>query len=516
MRNALRIENSIVFASSVAVFCIYYQLWAVHAGRDFETYISYFVQMWPDKPVDHLLMLYRTPGAPLFFGVLHKIGGVNLVAVGLCLLYGVGNTLFYDVIRRSWNRVEAIVWLCIIFLLSLYNWTYHTVASESLYCFSIMLLSWGLFKAFEGQTLKRWIFVGIAVVIAVMIRPGSLVLIVLCASPLAAPLDTLKKKMQYSLIMVVTISIPLFIYSSINYVRYGDFVVTRGSNTLIPAFRCFLLDHSMKESNGPASEKLALLISENILPTQMYQKYNVDIDLFFASGDPCMFYDLVNVSDRVYGWDSNYAVIKDAAMEAVKADPWGYLGSVGRTLRVVFSESELSLGQRNREEWPNTPLRDQRTRMLRAQGLSVPDYGQLLPASLTYWLSSGSGFLKFTEADVNRVRERTQHIVREYPTLEQVIRIPGHSILRGVWVFLAHVTSKMYLFLFAGLAVFFFNDWKSRCLSCLLFAFLLLLVVTFSGADAVPQMRTPFDPLFVLAGLNTLGNIAHHLRHRLS
>ena len=44
-----------------------------------------------------------------------------------------------------------------------------------------------------------------------------------------------------------------------------------------------------------------------LLPRQEYRDKQVDLDLFFSAGDSFMFADLVPLSDRAWGWDSNYS-----------------------------------------------------------------------------------------------------------------------------------------------------------------------------------------------------------------
>ena len=70
-------------------------------GRDFVTYMSYYIQFFREHPVDHMLMLFRTPGTPLMFGTLDRLGGPALVDWALTALYAASLTILFRAVRLS-------------------------------------------------------------------------------------------------------------------------------------------------------------------------------------------------------------------------------------------------------------------------------------------------------------------------------------------------------------------------------------------------------------------------------
>ena len=76
----LRVETrrggTTVFALALLVFGLRSIALPVIPGRDFGTYIGYYVEMWDWHSVDPMSMLYRTPLAPLVIGgTLDLLGG---------------------------------------------------------------------------------------------------------------------------------------------------------------------------------------------------------------------------------------------------------------------------------------------------------------------------------------------------------------------------------------------------------------------------------------------------------
>ena len=68
-----------VFALALAVFGVRSIALPVIPGRDFGTYIGYYVQMWDWHSVVPMSQLYRTPLAPLVIGgTLDLLGGWGL------------------------------------------------------------------------------------------------------------------------------------------------------------------------------------------------------------------------------------------------------------------------------------------------------------------------------------------------------------------------------------------------------------------------------------------------------
>ena len=68
-----------------------------------------------------------------------------------------------------------------------------------------------------------------------------------------------------------------------------------------------------------------------LLPEEPYRSYGITLDEFFERGGPREFEDVVGITDRLWGWDSDYAHMRAVGIEAVKAHPLRYLSGVGKT-----------------------------------------------------------------------------------------------------------------------------------------------------------------------------------------
>ena len=116
-----------------------------------------------------------------------------------------------------------------------------------------------------------------------------------------------------------------------NGLRYDDYTVARGTGAFFPFYRAFTTDHIVRPGNGPASRELANAVRRNVLPEEPYRSYGITLDEFFERGGPREFEDVVGITDRLWGWDSDYAHMRAVGIEAVRAHPLRYISGVGKT-----------------------------------------------------------------------------------------------------------------------------------------------------------------------------------------
>ena len=105
----------------------------------------------------------------------------------------------------------------------------------------------------------------------------------------------------------------------------------RDSGAFFPFYRAFTTDHIVRPDNGPASRELADAVRRELLPEEPYRSYGITLDEFFERGGPREFEDVVGITDRLWGWDSDYAHMRAVGIEAVEAHPLRYLSGVGKT-----------------------------------------------------------------------------------------------------------------------------------------------------------------------------------------
>ena len=120
-----------------------------------------------------------------------------------------------------------------------------------------------------------------------------------------------------------------------NGVRFDTWALARGGNAIIPFYRAFITDHIVGPENGEASRRLAAAMQQHLLTRDPYRSYDVTLDELFASGSFRVHEDLYILSDQVFGWDSDYRVLRDAGVEGVRAHPGTYASGV---LGTVWNE----------------------------------------------------------------------------------------------------------------------------------------------------------------------------------
>ena len=154
-----------------------------------------------------------------------------------------------------------------------------------------------------------------------------------------------------------------------------------------------MMDRLVRPENGPASRELANAIASDVLPREPYRSYGVTLDYFLKSGGRYMLSDIAPMSDRVWGWDSDYEMVRRASREAIRAHPIAYAKGVARsTLETLTDNSYAPV-----VAWPPQP-RTIRCELACSGKGTVLRNGRLLPAPYyadetvsaghAYWLQS--------------------------------------------------------------------------------------------------------------------------------
>ena len=138
-------------------------------------------------------------------------------------------------------------------------------------------------------------------------------------------------------------------WAATNLWRYDDLAVARGGQASLPFFRSFIVDHIVRPENGPASRELAAAVERDLLTKEPYRSYGIDLETFFSRGSPREHEDLISLSDRLWGWDSDYGILGRAAREAVRAHP----GTFARGVLGDFVEGALEAALRRTEGRPS-------------------------------------------------------------------------------------------------------------------------------------------------------------------
>ena len=300
------------------------------AGRDFPTYVTTWAQLDQWSSVLPMTMLYRPPVAPLVaIGPLDALGG--WVAEGwLAILYAASVVAWSAVARRAGPRATLLTAAALL-LYPGYVLLFHRLASDAV--FGAAFAGWALLvaRAVERPTWGRFALVGLGVAVLALTRPGNQVLLLAALLPLALPLAWRRRAALVAAAAVPAV-ILLGAWAVNNGLRYDDYAVARGGGAYLPFFRVFTTDHLVDPRNGDASRELADAIQRDILTREPYRSRGVDLDTFLARGSDRLFEDVLNLSDRRWGWDTDYATLRRAALESVRANPGAYLSGVGSTL----------------------------------------------------------------------------------------------------------------------------------------------------------------------------------------
>ena len=111
-----------------------------------------------------------------------------------------------------------------------------------------------------------------------------------------------------------------------------------------------------------------------------YKSYGVTPEKVFSSGSFRIHEDLYLLSDQVFGWDSDYSVLRKAGIEAVQKHPRRYASGVLHTIWQQLSKSFFRTPpQRQASSAPPEKVK--------GRELPRPTEGQPIPSGQNVWIS---------------------------------------------------------------------------------------------------------------------------------
>ncbi len=330
-----------LFFAALAVYAIQSLAVPLVAGRDLGTYLRYYAQFGDASPPLPMAMLFRTPVAPFAVGVPLDLGGAALAQVWLGLLYA-ASIVAWSATAAVFGARSALLTAALLLVFPGYGILFHALASDAV--FAAVFAGWALVvsRATVRRSVPLFVAAGLLVGALALTRPGNQVLLLFALFPLVLHASWRWRLSAAAGFLVAGVCV-LALWAVHNGVRYGDYAVVRGSAAFIPFFRMYVSDHIVSPENGPASRKLARAVDRDLLPLEPYRSYGVDEDTFFRRGSIRMHEDLVNLSDRVWGWDSGYSVLRRAAWEALRAHPGTYAKGVTRTIWQELARPEFAV-----------------------------------------------------------------------------------------------------------------------------------------------------------------------------
>ena len=319
---------------ALASYALQALAWPLERGRDSWDYWLWFLQAADGDPPFSALQVFRTPVAPLVTGIPMWLGGAGLTEVVFAALYAL------SLLGWAWavapiSRSAALATGVVLLLAAPYAGLFHEVSSDPVFAF---VLAW-----WAGSVVRAWLTgstmwfsaVGVGVALLTLTRPAAQIALLACVLvPLLA-----RRRWTPALRGVATCLaaavLPLAAWAAHNAVRYDDLAVARGSKAWVPFFR---VAGDVDPANGDASRRLADAIRQEVLTQPPYASRDVDVATYFKGAGNLEVIRMIALSDRVFGWDSDYDTLFDASLEAIRDDPWPYVEGVGETFWDFLSQ----------------------------------------------------------------------------------------------------------------------------------------------------------------------------------
>jgi hypothetical protein len=494
----------LLFALGLAVYAIRALAWPLKTGRDLDEYLYAWIQLFDRHVLLPWSLLFRAPATPVVSGVLLDVAGGVLAEPVLAVLFA-GSVVAWAAAAYAFGPRAAVLTGAALLLYPGYGAMFHELASETVFAAAFAL--WGLLLVRASFRPSTWRFVGLGLVTALLVlaRPGNAVLLPFALFPLLIR-GAWRMRATWAAAMAAASILPLAAWAAHNGARFGEWKIARGGNAVVPFYRAFLTDRIVSPEHGPASRRLGRAVREHLLTRDPYRSYGVTEDEVFSAGSPRVHEDMYLLSDEVFGWDTDYSVLRDAALEAIRAEPRRYASGVLKTIWLQLSE-------------PFYRVQDQALAPTRTEpnGLPQPSEGQLIPGGQNLWISRPDNSIReiWTSATQHRFafahpedRPRFERVQRRLDELFAALpQRDGNAMLAVRLNQASRWYPRLGLWLAVGLLAFAIR--RPRCgRAALVVAGAALLVVCFNalGQPADRHFVLPVAPAFILlAAVGALG-----------
>jgi hypothetical protein len=495
----------ILFAVALGIYAIRAIGWPLVGGRDLDEYLYDYIQFLDWHPALPWSMLFRTPATPLVIGPILDVAGGHLAEPVMAILYA-GSVVAWGAAARTFSTRAALLVSAALLVYPAYGLMFHELSSEPVFAAAFALWAFLLARAAVSPSTRRFVFVGLGLALLAFVRPGNALLLVFAALPIMLR-GSLRERGKWSLAFLVAGALPLVAWAALNGVRFGDYSLARGGNAVIPFYRAFITDRIVAPDNGPASRRLAEAIRRHLLTRDPYKAYGVTLSEVFSSGSFRIHEDLYVLSDQVFGWDSNYAVLRKAGVEAVEKHPGAYTSGVLHTIWQQLSKSLFRSPPSTASA--ETTVQRQTATQATSASLPPPTEGQPIPAGQNVWISRPDNCIKdvwtsptrhgFTFCST-RVRRQFDEVVRERDSL--FANVPSRTGNRQVLLRLNQLSRwfpRPIVWIGLGLiALIWRRPRPILAASALALAALFVIVFNALGLFADPHFALPVAPAFIL------------------
>ena len=308
--------------------------WPLQRGRDSWDYWLTSLQLADTDPPFSALQVFRTPVAPLVTGIPMWVGGATLAEIVFGVLYAL------SILGWAWavapiSRAAALATALVLLVTPTYAGLFHEVSSDHVFAFIVAWWAGAVVRAWRTGSTAWLAAVGGGVALLTLCRPATQVLLL---AAVVVPFFARRGRTRLLRGLAVCLAaaiLPLAAWALLNEARYDDLTVARGGKAWVPFFR---VGGETDPRNGDASRRLAEAVEQNVLTLPAYRSRDVDVETYFDGVGNLEVIRLIALSDRVFGWDDDYDVLFDAAVESIRARPGTYARGVADTLWDFLSQ----------------------------------------------------------------------------------------------------------------------------------------------------------------------------------
>jgi hypothetical protein len=389
--------------------------WPLVAGRDLDEYLYGYIQLLDWHPLLPWSLLFRTPVTPVAAGSLLDVAGGALAEPLMAVLFA-ASVVAWAAAARAFGTRAALLVAAALLVYPAYALMFHELSSEPFFAAAFALWALLVTRAARQPSARAFVFVGLGIALLALVRPGNALLIGFVVFPFALR-GRLRTRATWAGAFLVAAILPLAAWAVLNGLRFGDYTLARGGNAVVPFYRAFITDRIVAPDNGPSSRRLAAAVEHHLLTRDPYKAYGVTVQKVFSSGSFRIHEDLYLLSDHVFGWDSNYSILRKAGIEAVRKHPGKYASGVSDTVWQQLSKSFFRVN-------PSAAPRSAAVATVDVKGrlLPAPTEDQPIPAGQNVWISRPDNSIRdvWTSATAHhfvftkpRQKSRFDQIVRE-------------------------------------------------------------------------------------------------------
>jgi hypothetical protein len=495
----------VLFVLAVAVYAVRAIGWPLVSGRDLDEYLYAYIQFLDWHPLLPWSLLFRTPATPVVDGVALDVARGFFAEPLLAVLFA-GSVVAWAAAARWFSTRAALLVALALLVYPAWGLMFHELSSEPLFAASFSLWAWLVTRAAMRPTAWRFAWAGLALALLAYVRPGNALLLVFVLFVLFVP-GAWRQRAVWAGAFLIAAIVPLAAWAILNGVRFGDYALARGGNAVIPFYRAYITDKIVSPDNGPASRRLAAAVRAHLVTRNPYKAYDVTVPEVFRSGSFRIHEDFYLLSDQVFGWDSNYSVLREAGIEAVKKHPGRYTSGVLDTIWQQLSKSYFRTP-------PSKPSSAPAERVA-GRELPKPSEGQPIPAGQTVWISRPDNSIREVWTSGSQHHFAFAH-PRDRPHFEAIVgeenRLAGNLPDRSpnAWLLLrlnqlSRWFPRSIVWIAVGLlALVVRRPPRASLLVTLALAALFVIALNALGLFADPRFALPVAPAFVLFGAGAL------------